>query len=249
MSEFNEINSSFYDLEYFISMEYRYLSGAHRSRVNNVLEAIGDVRGKKVLDLGCGGGYFSNELSKMGADVVGVDYSKFAISFAKERYPQIDFRQLSTYSLSDFPEDYFDAVSLIDVAEHVADHQSMINKISKALKNGGILLISTDFDDNIWAKRPFSLLFNFFQHFSSDGRAYRLIKKVELRRKQFKNYHISHINSVSDKYLIDLLQKNNFTIKKHLVYPMVGVLIRDFFIKLLPKKFRGNHQCIVAIKN
>lgn len=249
MVEFNEIDADFYDLEYFISLEYRYFSGAHRSRINNILKLIGDIVGKRVLDWGCGGGYFCNEFSNIGASVIGVDYSKFAISFAKERYPRIDFRQTSNYLLSDFPKDYFDVVSLIDIIEHVANHQAMIDEIGRVLKSGGILLISTDLDDNIWKRRPFSLVFNFSQYFSRDGRAYKLIKNVESHRKQFKNYHISHINSVSDKYLIDLLRKNNFTIKEYLVYPVVGVPIRDFFIRLLPKKFRGDHQCIVAIKN
>ena len=63
MGNFDESNSDFYDLEYFISMEYRYLSGAHSEKPKHVLKILGDLNGKKVLDVGCGGGFFANEFA------------------------------------------------------------------------------------------------------------------------------------------------------------------------------------------
>lgn len=55
--QFKEENSDFYDLKYYISLEYRYFSGAHGSKVRNILSLMDDVKGKKCLDVGCGGGF------------------------------------------------------------------------------------------------------------------------------------------------------------------------------------------------
>jgi hypothetical protein len=57
----------FYDQEYYFNLEYRYLSGAIQSRNSNVLACIGPVEGKRVLELGCGGDFFANELTKRDA--------------------------------------------------------------------------------------------------------------------------------------------------------------------------------------
>ena len=77
-------------MEYYFDLEYRYLGGAIRSRNSNILACIGPVEGKRVLDLGCGGGFFANELTKRGARVSGVDYAVAGINFARRLYPELD---------------------------------------------------------------------------------------------------------------------------------------------------------------
>ena len=74
---FDEKNSDFYDLEYFLSLEYRYLSGAHSSKIKNILKHLNrlGLKDKKILDVGCGGGFFTNKIAELGADVTGCDYS------------------------------------------------------------------------------------------------------------------------------------------------------------------------------
>lgn len=53
---FKESQSDFYDTEYCLLLEYRVFSGAHGSRIRNILKAVGDVKGLEVLDVGAGGG-------------------------------------------------------------------------------------------------------------------------------------------------------------------------------------------------
>lgn len=231
-----EIPSTFYDLEYCLAQEYRYLSGAFNSKVNNLMSAIGNISGKKILDVGCGAGFLTNELHKRGADIVGIDYSEAQIPFAKERFPYIDFRVASVYELS---ESEFDIITLFDVIEHLGDFKKALVEIKKVLKPNGLLTISTDLHRSSW--------FYKFNRFSKDGRAHRLIKKVESYRKRFKNYHNSHINEQSYDSLEKILISSNFEILKHSVFPLVGVSIRDFFLRFLSKKFRGDSQCVVAI--
>lgn len=55
---------------------------------------LGDVVGKRVLDLGCGHGWFTNELHRRGADVVGVDGSSALLEIARARYPDVRFEQV-----------------------------------------------------------------------------------------------------------------------------------------------------------
>lgn len=247
LQEFKEEKSDFYDPEYFISMEYRYLSGAHGSRVRNILKLLKPLEGKKVLDCGCGGGFFANEYSKAGAIVTAVDYSKYAVEFAKDRYPNLDFRVASCYDLSDFYNQKFDVVTIIDVIEHMGDKNKLFQEVKKVINPNGLLVISTDIEPTPWEKNKIiSKLMYYPERLSKEGRAYRLIKKVEKYRKQFRDYHKGHVGLISYDDLEGSLKENGFEIEKHAVYPLVGVPIRDAVLRLLPKKYRGDHQCIVA---
>jgi len=156
----------------------------------------------------------------------------------------VNFQVASVYDLKDFQKDTFDIVTLLDIVEHVKDHKKMMVEINRVLKSSGLLIISTDVKNSLWLK--YERFINATQIFSKDGRAYRLIKKVGVYRKQFKNYHNSHINCLSVDELRQLLA--GFEIVGHAVFPLVGVPIRDFFLSFFPKQYRGDHQCIVAKK-
>lgn len=247
MKPFNETNSDFYDTEYYISLEYRYFSGAHSSKIKNILSCLKNIKGKRCLDVGCGGGFFMNEMSKRGALVTGIDYSRFGIMFAKERFPQLDLRVGSVHDLNMFESNTFDIVTLFDIIEHISDQKKAFLEIQRVLKPKGLLILATDVENGLWSKWKIPGIIRKTQHFSKDGRAYLMIKKVESYRKQFKDYHPGHIGLLSYEDIRALLQKCNFQIIEHQIYPLVGVPIRDFFLKLLAKQFRGDHQCIVAV--
>jgi ubiquinone/menaquinone biosynthesis C-methylase UbiE len=249
ITSFQEDNAEFYDMEYFISMEYRYFSGAHGSRVRHILAAVGDVEGKRCLDVGCGGGFFTNELAERGADVTGIDYSPYGIQFACSRYPDLDLRQQSALDLYTFANESFDVVTLLDTIEHISDHDHLLDGIYRILKPGGQLVISTDAAGSPWSHAPLSKLVRRMEPFSSEGRAFRLINKVERYRRRFKDYHVSHIAELSAESLVVLLEDSGFDIIDQKIYPLVGVPMRDIFFRLLPKAYRGNHQTVVAQKS
>jgi len=246
---FDESDSSFYDTDYFLSMERRYLSGAHQKRVEVVMSLLGNVSDKRILDFGCGEGFFANELTKLGAKVTGVDYAEAGIRLARERFKGIDFRVGGVSTLYELKEKNFDVVLLIDVIEHISEQDKLIKGIKRILKQGGLLLVNTDANENIWTtNRLFIKFINFSNYFSSSGRAYRAIKRIEAPRKMIKNYHLSHTGLLSYWGLKELLSKHDLVIKKHIVYLLVKVPPRDMFLKFLPKKQRGDHQCILAQK-
>jgi SAM-dependent methyltransferase len=248
-TSFREDDSDFYDQEYFLNLEWRYLSGAIRSRNENILASIGPVEGKKSLDVGCGGGFFVNELAKRGAKASGVDYAAAGVNFAHNRYPHLDVRQGSAYQLSkDYERESFDLVTLLDVIEHMLDHEKLIDNVNYILKKGGRFVVSTDVDDGVWQTKPWSWLLPALGHFSADSRAARLIFKVEGQRPNRRKYNDSHINHISVENLQALLERKGFRVISHRIYPMVGAPLREFLLGMLPPPWRGEHQCICAEK-
>jgi 2-polyprenyl-6-hydroxyphenyl methylase/3-demethylubiquinone-9 3-methyltransferase len=99
----------------------------------------------KILDLGCGGGLISEGLSKIGANVKGIDFVKDNINIArihaKKSNLNIDYKML------DFENEKirskFDIIVIFEVLEHLSDWKSFIKKIQSNLKSNGILIIST----------------------------------------------------------------------------------------------------------
>lgn len=80
-----------------------------------MIEALGDVRGKRILDAGCGTGAASEVLAILGAEVVGVDISPALIDIARERLP-VQLRDQVTFEAGDMLADRgaFDAVLAMD---------------------------------------------------------------------------------------------------------------------------------------
>ncbi len=239
----------FYDYEYFIRLEYRVFSGAHGSRVRNILEALGDITGKKVLDVGAGGGAFSKLMSERGASVYAIDYSPDTVRFISERFPEVQAKELSIYDLNKFKEFKPDIITLFDVIEHLADQESAVRNCLALLKSGGRLIISTDaYRGPYSSKGLIRRVFYAFEHISKQGIIYRGLKRAEKRHRLKKNYHLSHIGELTSEALVDLVEHCGGKIVEHRIYPLVGSSLRDFVLQLFPKKYRGDHQCMIVEK-
>jgi len=244
-----EPEGSFYDTEYCLSLEYRVFSGAHGSRIRNILQAVGDVKGLNVLDVGAGGGAISELIREGGANVLAIDYSQPAIDFIKSRFPLLKARQLSAYSLDSLTPSSYDVVTLFDVIEHCSRQEEVLRNCARLLKSGGRLVISTDADKGPYAKGVLRRIFYWFEKISKEGIIYRGLKQAEQRRKKWKNYHESHVGEISSGYLKKLVQNTGLKIVEHRIYPVVGSPLRDLLLKFFPARFHGDHQCLVAIKD
>jgi len=101
---------------------------------------------KKVLDLGCGGGFVSEELARRGAQVVGVDPAQSLVDVARQHAQEsslhIDYR-VGTGEAIPAPDASFDAVVCVDVLEHVADLDRVLSEVHRVLKPGGLFLYDT----------------------------------------------------------------------------------------------------------
>ncbi|MEZ5524743.1 MAG: bifunctional 2-polyprenyl-6-hydroxyphenol methylase/3-demethylubiquinol 3-O-methyltransferase UbiG [Pseudomonadales bacterium] len=130
--------------------EFKPLHEINPLRLNYIDEITG-LTGKKVLDVGCGGGILSESMAQRGATVTGIDMGDMPIKIAKlhalESGIDINYRKLSAEDLADEvaeqPEQQFDVITCLEMLEHVPDPASIINACTRMLKPGGHLFLST----------------------------------------------------------------------------------------------------------
>lgn len=105
------------------------------------------LKGKKVLDVGCGGGILAEAMSSMGAEVTGIDLGKAPLSVArlhlKESGLAVDYQEISAEDLAHKQADAFDVVTCMEMLEHVPDPASTIAACARLTKPGGQIFFST----------------------------------------------------------------------------------------------------------
>jgi 2-polyprenyl-3-methyl-5-hydroxy-6-metoxy-1,4-benzoquinol methylase len=101
---------------------------------------LGEVRGKRVLDVGCGKGRLSRVLRDWGANVVGIDPVPRFLQVASINARGAHF-VLGTVTRLPFLDGAFDSLICVEVLEHVPDVEAAIKEMSRVLKIGGVALI------------------------------------------------------------------------------------------------------------
>ncbi|MFC1669729.1 class I SAM-dependent methyltransferase [Spirochaetota bacterium] len=105
-----------------------------------IIDKIGNLKGKKLLELGCGAGEASVYLAKKGADVTATDLSggmlRVVEKLASRNKVKVKTKKCPSYKL-DFPDNYFDVVYAANLLHHV-DIENTIKEVNRVLKNKGI---------------------------------------------------------------------------------------------------------------
>lgn len=127
-------------------------------RVPYFERVLGGYAGKRILDVGCGGGVFSEALARAGAHVLGFDASERSLEAAREHAREagleIDYRLALAEDFK--PDRTFDVVTAVDVLEHVEDVDGTLDMCASALKPGGVFGFLTHnqtldaFEELIW---------------------------------------------------------------------------------------------------
>jgi 2-polyprenyl-6-hydroxyphenyl methylase/3-demethylubiquinone-9 3-methyltransferase len=111
------------------------------------IDSTVDLQGKRVLDVGCGGGILSESMSQKNADVTGIDLGEKALKVAQlhslESGVKIDYRLIAVEELAQQEPESFDVVTCMEMLEHVPDPAAVVAACARLLKPGGTLFFST----------------------------------------------------------------------------------------------------------
>lgn len=119
----------------------------------------------RILDVGCGSGTSAGLLADMGFEVVAIDPSETGIAHATTAYPKVRFAQRTAYDDLSSEFGQFDAVLSLEVIEHCAYPRLFAKTIFRALRPGGLAVISTPFH-GYWKNLAIALSGKFDEHWS-----------------------------------------------------------------------------------
>lgn len=106
-----------------------------------------ELDGKRVVDVGCGGGILTEALAKAGADALGVDLSEDLVDIADlhglETGCTANYQKISAEALAEQQPAAFDHVTCMEMLEHVPDPASIIDACGQLVKPGGMVFFST----------------------------------------------------------------------------------------------------------
>lgn len=111
------------------------------------IESTAPLAGKKVLDVGCGGGLLSEGMAARGAQVTGIDLSEKPLGVARlhlfESGLSVDYRLISAEAMAEAHPGEFDVVTCLEMLEHVPDPASIVAACARLVKPGGSVFFST----------------------------------------------------------------------------------------------------------
>ncbi len=127
--------------------EFRPLHQINPLRLDWIAGMV-DLKGKAVLDVGCGGGILSDSMARRGALVLGIDLAAKPLRVAELHAleagtPNVEYREISAEALALEQPESFDLVTCMEMLEHVPDPASIVRACSSLVKPGGWVFFST----------------------------------------------------------------------------------------------------------
>lgn len=142
LDKFSELAHRWWDPE----SEFKPLHDINPLRLDWIDRCVG-LAGKKVLDVGCGGGILAESMAMRGAAVTGIDLSDKALSVAKlhllESGQKADYRRISAEEFAAEKPGDFDVVTCLEMLEHVPDPASTVRACATLVRPGGTVFFST----------------------------------------------------------------------------------------------------------
>lgn len=142
LNKFSELAHKWWDK----TSEFKPLHEINPLRLNYINDAV-SLSGKRVLDVGCGGGILSESMAEKGAIVTGIDLGEKALKVAQlhslESGVDVDYRYISAEAYAEEAAGQYDVVTCLEMLEHVPDSASIVSACAKLVKPGGHVFFST----------------------------------------------------------------------------------------------------------
>lgn len=112
------------------------------------IDSLASLQGRRVLDVGCGGGILADSMARRGADVLGIDLAGKALKVAQlhaieAATPRVRYREIAVEALADEMPAQFDIVTCMEMMEHVPEPASVVAACARLVMPGGWLFFST----------------------------------------------------------------------------------------------------------
>ena len=143
LAKFSDLAHRWWDPE----SEFRPLHQINPLRLDWIDQQV-RLHGKRVLDIGCGGGILSDSMARKGANVLGIDLSSKALQVAQlhameAQTADVEYREVAAEALAEEMPAQFDVVTCMEMLEHVPDHASVVKACATLVKPGGSVFFST----------------------------------------------------------------------------------------------------------
>lgn len=144
-------HSEFKPLHDINPLRLGYIEGRMRASIESHIAAATSnhppLAGKRVVDVGCGGGILAESMALRGAAVMGIDAGAAPLAVARmhllESGAEVDYRQITAEQLADQQPATFDVVTCMEMLEHVPDPASVVAACARLVKPGGQVFFST----------------------------------------------------------------------------------------------------------
>lgn len=142
LAKFSDLASRWWDA----TSEFKPLHDINPLRLDWISNAI-DLNGRRVLDVGCGGGILSESMARQGASVTGIDLSEPSIAVARlhalESELNVDYECVAAEEFAESNAAQYDVVTCLELLEHVPDPASTVAACAAMVKPGGTVFFST----------------------------------------------------------------------------------------------------------
>ena len=143
LEKFSALAARWWDPE----SEFKPLHAINPLRLDWIRELAGDLAGRTILDVGCGGGILAESMAAAGATVTGIDLAQRSLTVARlhglESGIKVDYRKISVEDLAAEQPGHYDVVTCMEMLEHVPDPASVVRACATLTKPGGWVFFST----------------------------------------------------------------------------------------------------------